>query len=79
MTATGVPPHLVLANQIVDMQKGMDVLRAEVISMLDGLPEALKQKINGIVLITHLQEVEMVEKPLSKRPSRLRLFRTRTH
>lgn len=68
MTATGVPPHLVLANQIVDMQKGMDVIRAEVISKLDGLPEALKQNmlqnfnINGTVPITHLQVVEMVEK-----------------
>ena len=68
MTATRVPPHLVLANQIVDMQKGMDVIRAEVISKLDGLPEALKQNmlqnfnINGTVPITHLQVVEMVEK-----------------
>jgi hypothetical protein len=68
MTATGVPPHLVLANQIVDMQKGMDVIRGEVISKLDGLPEALKQSmlqnfnINGTVPITHLQVVEMMEK-----------------
>jgi hypothetical protein len=68
MTATGVPPHLVLANQIVDMQKGMDVIRGEVISKLDGLPEALKRSmlqnfnINGTVPITHLQVVEMMEK-----------------
>ena len=67
-SATGVPPHLVLVIQIVDMQKGMDVIREEVISKLDGLPEALKQSmlqnvtINGTVPITHLQVVEMMEK-----------------
>lgn len=68
MSATGVPPHLVLANRIVDMQKGMDLIREEVITKLDGLPEALKQSmlqnfnINGTVPITHLQVVEMMEK-----------------
>ena len=46
----------------------MDVIREEVISKLDGLPEALKQSmlqnvtINGTVPITHLQVVEMMEK-----------------
>ena len=44
------------------------MIREEVISKLDGLPEALKQSmlqnvtINGTVPITHLQVVEMMEK-----------------
>lgn len=67
MYATGVPPHLVLANRIVDMQRGMDSIREVVISKLDALPEALKQsmlqnfQIDGTVPITHLQVVEMME------------------
>ena len=63
MTATRVPPHLVLANQIVDMQKGMDVIRAEIISKLDGQQNMLRNFIiNGTVPITHLQVVKMVKK-----------------
>ena len=54
MTATIVPPHLVLANQIVDMQKGMDVIRAEIISKLDGQNMLRNFIINGTVPITHL-------------------------
>ena len=62
MTATIVPPHLVLANQIVDMQKGMDVIRAEIISKLDGQNMLRNFIINGTVPITHLQVVKMVKK-----------------
>jgi hypothetical protein len=62
MTATRVPPHLVLANQIVDMQKGMDVIRAEIISKLDGQNMLRNFIINGAVPITHLQVVKMVKK-----------------
>ena len=63
MTATIVPPHLVLANQIVDMQKGMDVIRAEIISKLDGQQNMLRNFIiNGTVPITHLQVFKMVKK-----------------
>ena len=67
MFATGVPPHLVLANRMADMQKGMDSIRLEVISKLEALPEALKQsmlqnfQIDGTVPITHLQVVDMME------------------
>jgi hypothetical protein len=66
MVATGVPPHLVLANRMTDMQNGVDVLRNEIKSKLDDLPEALKQsmlqnfQVGGTVPITHLQVVDML-------------------
>ena len=42
MFATGVPPHLVLANRIEEMQTGMNDLRIEIITRLVKLPEDLK-------------------------------------
>jgi hypothetical protein len=32
MTATGVPPHLVLANSVVHLQHDMGVMREEIIA-----------------------------------------------
>jgi hypothetical protein len=32
MTATGVPPHLVLANSVVHLQHDMGVIREEIIA-----------------------------------------------
>jgi hypothetical protein len=67
MFATGLPPYLVLANRMVDMQKGMASIRLEVMSKLEALPEALKQsmlqnyQIDGTVPITHLQVVDVIE------------------
>lgn len=66
MFATGVPPHLVLANSIVGMQRELDVLRTDVITKLDNLPEALKQcmlqnfNVDGTIPITHVQVVDML-------------------
>jgi hypothetical protein len=66
MFATGVPPHLVIANSIVGVQKEMNELRTEVIVKMDKLPEALKQSmlqnfaVDGTVPITHVQVVDML-------------------
>ena len=43
MSATGIPPHLVIANRIVDLQKDMDSMKDQIIKKLAQLPEALKQ------------------------------------
>jgi hypothetical protein len=42
MFATGVPPHLVLANRIAEMQTGIDIMREDIISRIEKLPEELK-------------------------------------
>jgi hypothetical protein len=66
MTATGVPPHLVLANSIVDLQKDLAVLKVDIVSKLEQLPEALKQsmlenfQIEGTVPITRHEMQEMM-------------------
>lgn len=66
MFATGVPPHLVIANSVVGVQKEMDELKIKVMAKLDDLPEALKQSmlqnfaVDGTVPITHLQVVNML-------------------
>lgn len=66
MFATGVPPHLVLANRIFEMQGELVVMKETIIGKLDALPEALKQcmlqnfQVNGTIPITHLQVVEMM-------------------
>jgi hypothetical protein len=66
MTATGVPPHLVLANSIVQLQQDMRVMREGIIAKLEQLPEALKQsmlenfQIEGTVPITRHEMEEMM-------------------
>jgi hypothetical protein len=66
MTATGVPPHLVLANSIVQLQQDMGVMRDGIIAKLEQLPEALKQsmlenfQIEGTVPITRHEMQEMM-------------------
>lgn len=67
MTATGIPPHLILANRMVGMQKDMELLREEIIIELDGLPNALKAcmlenfQINGVIPITRQDMQEMMK------------------
>ena len=66
MTATGVPPHLVLANKMVDMQRDMCDMKDQIIAKLEQLPEAMKQsllanfQINGTVPITRNEMQEMI-------------------
>jgi hypothetical protein len=73
MTATGVPPHLVLANSIVQLQQDMGVMREGIIAKLEQLPEALKQsmlenfQIEGTVPITRHEMEEMMRSSILKK------------
>jgi hypothetical protein len=66
MTATGVPPHLVLANSIVHLEEDIGVMREVIITKLEQLPEALKQsmlenfQIEGTVPITRHEMHDMM-------------------
>jgi hypothetical protein len=66
MTATGVPPHLVLANSIVHLEEDIGVMREVIITKLEQLPEALKQsmlenfQIDGTVPITRHEMHDMM-------------------
>lgn len=66
MFATGVPPHLVLANRIEEMQTGVNDLRIEIITRLEKLPEDLKAsllenfRVEGVLPITQLQIADMM-------------------
>jgi hypothetical protein len=67
MTATGIPPHIILANEIIGVKEEMKTLREEVILKIETIPEAVKLEIlknfevNGVVPITE----EKVETMLS--------------
>jgi hypothetical protein len=66
MTATGVPPHLVLANSVAKLQREMVCMKEDIIDKLEHLPEALKQsmlenfQIEGTVPITRHEMQEMM-------------------
>ena len=66
MFATGVPPHLVLANRIEEMQTGVNDLRIEIITRLEKLPEDLKAsllenfRVEGVLPVTQLQIADMM-------------------
>ena len=67
LTATGVPPHLILANSMVDLRHDIGVMREEIISKLEQLPEALKHsmlenfQIEGTVPITRHEMQDMMK------------------
>ena len=67
LTATGVPPHLILANSIVDLKLDIGIMREEIISKLEQLPEALKHsmlenfQIEGTVPITRHEMQDMMK------------------
>jgi hypothetical protein len=42
MFATGVPPHLVHANRVAEMQTRIDVMREDIMRRMEMLPEELK-------------------------------------
>jgi hypothetical protein len=37
--ATGILPHLVLANKIANIESGVQVMRDDIIAKIDSLPE----------------------------------------
>jgi hypothetical protein len=66
MFATGIPPHILLANEIVKLRGEVSYLKVEILTCLEQLPEKIKQsmlnnfEINGTVPITHSQVVDML-------------------
>ena len=71
MTATGVPPHLVLAHSIVGLQEDIGLIKESIVAKLEQLPEALKQamlqnfQIEGTVPITRHAMQEMMRLSIS--------------
>ena len=71
MTATGVPPHLVLAHSIVGLQEDIGLIKESIVAKLEQLPEALKQtmlqnfQIEGTVPITRHEMQEMMRLSIS--------------
>ena len=67
LSATGVPPHLVLANSIVDLRHDIGIFREEIIAKLEQLPQALKHtmlenfQIEGTVPITRHEMQDMMK------------------
>jgi hypothetical protein len=61
MIATGIPPHILLGNEVVNVCKGMDVLRETIMENLIQLPDKTKDlilnnfQINGVLPITQEQ------------------------
>ena len=61
LTATGIPPHILLANKIAKLDDKVDSLRLDLMTRLDSLPKELIStmlenfQINGVLPITHAQ------------------------
>ena len=61
LVASGVPSHILLANEIVGLRAEMQCMREELMHELDQLPELVKQEmlnnfaIGGAIPITHEQ------------------------
>jgi len=66
LNATGIPPHILLANEIAKVDRKVESMRMDLIARLDALPEELKAsmlenfQVNGVVPITHTQVVAMI-------------------
>ena len=66
LTATGIPPHILLANEIAKVDEKLESVKATLIARLETLPEQLKAvmlenfQINGVLPITHSQVVSMI-------------------
>jgi hypothetical protein len=66
LTATGIPPHILLANEIAKVDQKIDDMKVALMSKLEALPDELKNtmlenfQINGVVPITHNQVVAMM-------------------
>ena len=61
LIATGIPPHIVLANEIAQLRIDMESKHALVVARIEALPENLKQslldnfRVDGVVPITASQ------------------------
>jgi hypothetical protein len=67
LTATGIPPHILIANEIVKLRGDLAELRMDVIDRIDNLPEQLKTtmlanfEVNGVVPITQDMVAQMID------------------
>jgi hypothetical protein len=58
MTATGIPPHIILANEVAKVREEVSLIKIDLMNKLDALPEKVKTamlenfSINGVVPIT---------------------------
>jgi hypothetical protein len=66
LTATGIPPHILLANEIAKVEGRLDTLQTDLMEKLNNLPQELKLvmlhnfQVNGALPITHSQVVDMI-------------------
>jgi len=66
LTATGIPPHILLANEIAKVDNKLENMKIGLMARLDMLPVELKNimvenfQINGVLPITHGQVVTMI-------------------
>lgn len=70
MRATGVPPHLVVANQVSEIIKTIDVMKDNFQNILDKLPQIVVDKIldkfviNGTIPVTRQDIIEILRDTL---------------
>ena len=61
MTATGIPPHILLANEIAKIRGDMEEQKITIIEKLEELPKKIKDmmlenfQVNGAIPITQEQ------------------------
>lgn len=66
MRATGIPPHIVLANEIVEVRSALAAVRTELIAKLDNMPGAvamhMRQEfaIDGVNQVTRSEVEQLV-------------------
>ena len=66
LTTTGIPPHILLANEIAKVDDKLENMKLTLMARLEALPEQLKDvmlenfQINGVLPITHSQVVSMI-------------------
>lgn len=66
LTATGIPPHVLIANEMVKLQAEMEAIRIEVMGKIDEMPEKVKATllenftVHGVVPITQNQVTSMI-------------------
>ena len=66
LTATGIPPHILLANELAKVERKLEALRLDLMERLNQLPDEIKTvmlqnfQVNGALPITHSQVVTMI-------------------
>jgi hypothetical protein len=67
LTASGIPPHILIANEIVKLRNDMTERHLEIVERIDEMPAKVKElmlanfTVNGVVPITSQQVSEMMD------------------